>query len=197
MAAPALLYAGRRRGRRAYQRRELGCPAQEPGGEERVQRRGQHGWRECPQRNPRRQPGRRRMNHMEDEQGQYPPEQGEQKAYPSAQIEGQVGVIPKGYPKDLFIKQPGHILHCRAHQGGGGEEKGQAVLDQRRQEENGQCPQAVHRADGEHQPALPVPFDSTHQADIGHLHQKAEKTVNQKVPKPHHKTAPLRPFFIA
>lgn len=140
---------------------------------------------------------RRRMNHMEDEQGQYPPEQGEQKAYPSAQIEGQVGVIPKGYPKDLFIKQPGHILHRRAHQGGGGEEKGQAVPDQRRQEENGQCPQAVHRADGEHQTALPVPFDSTHQADIGHLHQKAEKTVNQKVPKPHHKTAPLRPFFIA
>ena len=56
---------------------------------------------------------------------------------------------------------------------------------------------AVHRADGEHQTALPVPFDSTHQADIGHLHQKAEKTVDQKVPKPHHKTAPLRPFFIA
>lgn len=101
MAAPALLYAGRRRGRRAYPAQGIGVsgPAQEPGGEERVQRRGQHGWRECPQRNPRRQPGRRRMNHMEDEQGQYPPEQGEQKAYPSAQIEGQVGVIPKGTRK--------------------------------------------------------------------------------------------------
>lgn len=90
MAAPALLYAGRRRGRRAYQRRELGSPVRRRSRAVRsvVQRRGQHGWRECPQRNPRRQPGRRRMNHMEDEQGQYPPEQGEQKAYPSAQIEG-------------------------------------------------------------------------------------------------------------
>ena len=174
MAAPALLYAGRRRGRRAYQRRELGSP---------VRRRSRA--------------VRSVSSAVEDEQGQYSPEQGEQKAYPSAQIEGQVGVIPKGYPKDLFIKQPGHILHRRAHQGGGGEEKGQAVPDQRRQEENGQCPQAVHRADGEYQTALPVPFDSTHQADIGHLHQKAEKTVDQKVPKPHHKTAPLRPFFIA
>ena len=122
---------------------------------------------------------------------QYPPEQAEQGAHPSAQIQRQMGIIPEGHPKHLFIKQPGKILHPGAGQNRSGEEERRALPDNLRQQQDGQSAQPVDRTDRQDEPALAIPFGLPPDAHIHYLQEKTQKTVNEKIPEPDHAAAPF------